>query len=100
MKNKSERILATKHRKFVDQGGRCAFCGELFKVSDVMELAHVIPQRKYLIKLYGEDIIHHELNMKLTHTGRCNSGVQISPNKTKVVEELVSNIRKAIEEEK
>lgn len=86
--------------KFYRQRGRCAACNKIFSIFDSVELAHICPQRKWLIKKYGKEIIHHPLNMKLTHTGECNSSVQISPNKTALLEEHIDMIRNAIEKEK
>jgi 5-methylcytosine-specific restriction endonuclease McrA len=94
-----EAIYALKRNKLVEQKFKCAYCGNQFKLSDKMELAHILPQRKYLIKKYGEEIIHHELNMKLTHAGECNSGIQMSPNKIKLVEAHVAMIKEAIDAE-
>ena len=94
-----EYIQMLKARKLIEQNCRCASCGEVFKMADKVELSHIIPQRKYLIKLYGKEIIHHELNMKLCHAGACNSSVQISPNKTELVNEHIRKIQEAIENE-
>ena len=94
-----EYIQMLKARKLVEQNIRCAACGKVFKIGDKMELSHIIPQRKYLIKLYGKEIIHHELNMKLCHAGACNSAVQISPNKTELVNQHIQMIKDAIAEE-
>jgi len=91
-----ENIQEMKARKLSEQNGRCAGCGELFKVSDKIELAHKIPQRRWTIKKYGKEIIHHELNMELTHSGDCNSAVQMSPNKTELIEAHVEAIRQEI----
>lgn len=94
------KIQELKEKKMISQRGVCAGCGKEFRIGDTLELAHRIPQRKYLIKLYGKDILHHELNMELTHSGYCNSAVQLSPNKTMLVETLVEKIRETIENEK
>ena len=96
---KSEKIQAMKWKKYNEQDGKCAYCGKLLTVGDPLELAHILPQRKWIVAKYGPDIIHHHLNMKLTHPGICNSGVQISPNKDQVVKEHVDMIRKEIENE-
>ena len=95
-----ERIEDMKADKYAEQCGMCAACGEPLKLSEPMELSHIIPQRKYLIKLYGKEIIHHELNMKLCHAGACNNSCQMSPNKTILVEKHVNMIMEAIENEK
>jgi hypothetical protein len=92
------KIHEMKEKKMVEQHGVCQGCGKSFRIGDKLELAHILPKRKYLIKLYGDEIINHELNMKLTHDGFCNSAVQMSPNKTELVEAHVAMIRKAIED--
>ncbi len=81
-----ERIQQMKAKKMIEQNFCCAACGKVFNSEDVTELAHILPQRKWLIELYGKELIHHPENMKLTHSGACNSAVQISPNKTALVE--------------
>jgi hypothetical protein len=91
-----ERIQYIKQCKLVEQNFKCASCGIDFKQSDVIELAHIVPKRLWLIKIYSKEIIHHPMNMKLTHSGYCNSDVQISPNKTKLLEEHVDAIRAQI----
>jgi len=95
----SEDIRNMKLDKMVQQGGRCAFCGEKFNPGDKPELSHILPQRKYLLAKYGPEIIHHPDNMKLCHPGRCNSGVQISPEKRVLVEAHVEAIREKIRSE-
>lgn len=97
MMNKSEHIEYIRQLKYIKQGGCCAHCGKPFLPGERTDLAHILPQRKWLIAKYGEEIIHHELNMALTHhSDICNSGVQISPNKTAVVDRHVQMIKDAI----
>ena len=92
-----EKIEALKNKKFLEQNGNCAFCGRPLESAQSSDLSHHIPQRKWCIKKWGKEIIHNELNMSLTHhSDICNSGVQISPNKTAIVEKHVENIRAAI----
>lgn len=91
-----ERIQEMKNKKYLEQKGLCAGCKLPFKFGEVQELAHVLPQRKWVVGMYGKEVVHHELNMKLTHTGLCNSMVQISPNKTKLVDELIEEIQQAL----
>jgi hypothetical protein len=94
-----EIIHNMKMKKLVEQGFKCAACGVKFTMNDKMELAHILPQRKDLIKSYGKEIMHHELNMMLTHSGGCNSAVQMSPNKTALVIAHIEMIKGAIENE-
>jgi hypothetical protein len=91
-------IYAIKREILISQKGRCAKCGAILNDGTICDLAHILPQRKWLINKYGKDIIHHPLNMKVTcHNDNCNSGVQMSPNKTALVEKHIEMIKEAIE---
>ena len=91
------KIQEMKEQKMIDQHGVCAGCHKSFRIGDITELAHILPKRKYLLKLYGYEVINHYLNIELTHTGYCNSSVQISPNKIELVNEHIRKIQEAIE---
>lgn len=57
-------------RYFID-GKNCLICGKALRgLGDGM--AHVIPQKKYLLKKYGAKIIHHNMNLRPSCM-RCNS---------------------------
>lgn len=43
------------------------------------QLAHLIPQRKHLIKKYGKEVIHHPSNMKLACGLDHNAKLQLHP---------------------
>jgi hypothetical protein len=86
-----------KSQKYIEQNGLYAHCKKPLPQSSLCQLAHILPQRKWIKEKYGEDLIQHELNMKLTHpTDICNSGVQMSPNKTALVEKHIEMIKEAI----
>jgi hypothetical protein len=85
-------------QKYLEQNGVCAYCGQDLLATDKVELAHRVPQRKYLLKKYGKEIIHHPLNMKLTHAGNCNAGVQLMPESLPA-KRLIEKIREAIEDD-
>ena len=91
-----EKIQEMKRKKLYEQGGKCAACGKYFKYGEAQELAHILPRRKWIIEKFSAEVIHHELNMKLTHSGDCNSKVQISPNWTEIVLQHVKIIQEAI----
>lgn len=93
------KIQELKEKKMISQRGVCPSCSKSFRIGEKRELAHILPKRKYLLELYGDEIINHELNMVLTHDGICNSHAQMSPNKTMLVEAHVEKIREAIENE-
>ena len=88
-------IYELKLKKHEQQDGICLGCGGLMCLSDNLELAHILKQGK-LTKKYTDAIIHHPLNMHLTHS-QCNSKVQMNTNKTVIVEAHVKMIREAIE---
>ena len=70
----------------------CASCGEPLVVQEA-ELAHRIPQRKYLLKMYGPEVIHHRMNVALTHHGACNDKMSLG-NHPVAMELLAEKIRK------
>lgn len=72
----------------------CCVCGRPIRIGQP-QLAHVIPQSKMYLKKYGDEIIHHSLNMKSTCGLECNGKVSIN-GKHKLIEELVKKIRKEI----
>lgn len=94
-----EKIYNLKNQKFLEQHGICPACKKEFKSSDKLELAHIVPQRKWCLKRFGKEVIHHPLNMKLTHSGNCNAKVQINPDSLQA-EQLVFAIRNEIERRK
>jgi hypothetical protein len=81
-------------RIFSEQSGRCFFCGEPVSITQ-MELAHRISQSKTNLKLWGEAVIHHRLNLRGTHPGRCNSRVSLNPDSIEA-EDLVRDIQRSI----
>ena len=91
------KIQEIKEAKMISQNGVCPSCCKSFRIGEKLELSHILPKRKYLLKLYGDEIINHPMNMVLTHTGICNSHAQISPNKTELVQAHIDKIKEAIE---
>ena len=88
----TEAIRAMKFRLFSEQSGRCFFCGDPVSITQ-MELAHRISQSKTNLKLWGESVIHHRMNLRGTHAGRCNSRVSMNPMSLEA-ERLVRDIQK------
>jgi hypothetical protein len=92
------KIRDMKTKKYREQDGICAGCGGAIGKDEATHLAHILPQRKWVKKKYGEEIVYHELAMKLTHANQnCNAAVQMSPNKTELVNELVEQIRSELD---
>jgi hypothetical protein len=59
--------------------------------SGCFDLAHRVPQRKDLLRTWGEAVIHHRRNVVGTHsTDRCNGFAQIDPNSTRALRHLES----------
>lgn len=76
MKRDSADIEEVKREKLEEQHGTCPICR--LPLNGGGELANRIPQRRWCIKRFGADVIHHPMNMMLTHS-QCNSGAQINP---------------------
>jgi len=94
----TEKIRALKFRLFSMQSGRCFSCGEPVSIT-AMEAAHRIPDRKWTVKLWGQEVINHPLNFRGTHAGRCNSRAQLNPDSLEA-EKLAYEIQKALKKSK
>jgi hypothetical protein len=94
----AEAIRETKFRVFSEQSGRCFTCGEPVSIT-AMELAHRISQSKTNLKLWGAAVIHHRLNLRGTHPGRCNSRASLNPDSLEA-EKLVLDIQRTIKKAK
>ena len=75
---------------------RCEVCGKPTPMNEG-QLAHRIPQRKWCIKKWGIDVIHHPLNMAWTCGLACNNIVSIGGWPVRQAE-LVEEIREAMNE--
>lgn len=84
-----------KQRIYIEQHGRCAFCGKPLKYSEA-EAAHVIAKHKWIVKKYGSDVINHRLNLRVTHPGRCNSGIMLMPE-SEPAKELIKMIQEDLD---
>lgn len=80
---------------YIKAGCRCFECGRHLRLSEA-QLAHRIPKHKKYLKKYGPDVIHHELNMRISCSG-CNSVALLDPATHPVeVAELVDRIREEL----
>jgi len=97
MTAKDEVIAATRRQLWREQHGKCGHCGctLLQGPYDVWQLAHVLPQDKPMLKLYGEAVIHHPLNLRLVCSEYCNARVSMR-NHPEFEREHVAKIREAI----
>ena len=89
-------IEDNKRTRYILAGNRCEHCGELM-FYEQSQYAHRISKSKANLKKYGPEIIHHDLNLKLVCSLKCNSAVLLSPATHPVeAEKLVNEIRLAI----
>ena len=54
-------IADMRERVFREQGGRCHSCG--LPMYGPWELAHRVPQRRWVIRTWGEGVVHHRRNL-------------------------------------
>ena len=87
-------IADVRETKYHKQGGRCFICGRPVRFA-LFQLAHVIPQRKWCLSHFGEDVIHHPMNMHGVCGLACNGRAQINPDSLEA-EMFAESIREAI----
>jgi hypothetical protein len=90
-------IAETKLRKYTEQDGNCGHCGNELERPYDAELAHRIPQTKLNLKKFGKKVIHHDINLVLVCSKRCNSGVLID-NKPVRKAQVISQIQESLKE--
>lgn len=72
---------------------RCVVCGRsIYADGSIGQLAHMIPKTKANLKKYGEEVIHHHLNLKTVCGLKCNSAVNMG-NKPIQISVLVKRIQ-------
>lgn len=95
MKSKEHDTIAeTRVRVWNRAGGMCEVCGEDLSWA-TFQMAHRIPQRKWLLKKYGKEVIHHHMNLAATCSLRCNNAVSIAAHPVEI-SSLVEQIQEAI----
>lgn len=92
---KTEAIRATFLAVYARDRGMCVVCGESADRYGTAQLAHIIPNRKHNIRKYGEAVINHIDNLRLTCRLECNSAVSLS-NAPIAEAALVRKIRAAL----
>ena len=97
--NKQDKINETRLTVFKRDGWRCKRCGRRLAMEGITpQLAHRIPQRKYNIKKYGKEVIHHPMNLvavcSLNHNAYFDLGV-----KSAEIEQLANKIRKVLDKD-
>lgn len=81
---------------FERDGYRCHHCGGSIYAHGTPMLAHRICQSKANIRKYGEDIIHHPLNLLSACCLKCNDSANIGFNPV-AREALIDEIMEAID---
>ena len=86
----AERLEAEDKKKYIyySRGGVCKVCGKPVPLQGC-QLGHKIGQTKANLKKYGKEIIHHEKNLELVCSLKCNSAVDISFRPNEVLKVLV-----------
>lgn len=69
-----EQVMETKLRLLNGRGSRCEVCGKPVTLESC-QLAHRVPKTKHNLKTYGKRIIHHDINLAVVCSLRCNSAV-------------------------
>jgi hypothetical protein len=103
MSRKNEAVREMRERVFEEQGGRCGVCGLPVLLVDYpdpnrMELAHILPQRRWCLRRWGAEVIHHRTNLVGTHPAE-NGAVQLNPDGLEA-ERHAERIRETIRKER
>jgi hypothetical protein len=71
-------IADMRESKYREQGGLCYVCHKPIRFA-IFQLAHKIPQRKWCIEKWGEEVIHHRRNLVGVCGLHCNGLAQLDP---------------------
>jgi len=75
-------------REFLSRNQVCEICGK-----PATQLAHRIPQTKTMLRLYGPEVIHHDLNLAAVCGLKHNAAVSIKNRPVRIVA-LVQQIQR------
>jgi hypothetical protein len=89
-----ETIARTRAVLWNRSGGRCEVCGDQLEWG-TFQMAHRIPQRKWLFKLYGARVLHHPMNLAAVCGLDCNNSVSIG-GQPMAIQELVDEIEEEL----
>ena len=85
-----------KERMIAEAGYKCYVCNKPVTFQTA-QLAHVIEKSKSNLKKYGEEVIHHPLNMKVVCSLKCNSACLMSPKTHPIqAQDLIERIEGAL----
>jgi hypothetical protein len=91
MTDRQKLDIAEKRLAIFDKANwTCEVCGKPL-ASGQPQLAHRISQSKMNLRKYGEEVIHHTLNLSPVCSLKCNSSVLID-HKTEAREALIDQI--------
>jgi hypothetical protein len=65
-------------RLMVERGCKCEVCGKPLHLGN-LQLAHRIASTKGYLKQYGNNVIHHPLNLATVCSLKCNDAVLLDP---------------------
>ncbi len=65
-------------RKYSEQKGKCFVCHKPMELMQT-QLAHRVPQSKINLDKYSKPVIHHEDNLRLVCSLKCNAAVLVRP---------------------
>jgi hypothetical protein len=77
-------------REFLSRNPLCEICG-----APAVQLAHRIPQTKTMLRLYGPEVIHHDLNLAAVCSLKHNAAVNIQNRPVRIVA-LVQQIQREL----
>lgn len=86
---KSLEIFDTRLKLYERSQGRCEICGISMSFGQ-MQMAHRLRQSKANLKKWGEEIIHHPINLVATCSLKCNARASTS-NWREVFKEMESD---------
>ncbi len=90
---KSLKIYETRISLYERSRGKCENCGKPMQF-DKAQISHKIPQYKRYLKKWGEEVIHHPLNLAVVCSLKCNSAVLLDPATRPIeAQELIRRIR-------
>lgn len=91
-----EKAEEQKRQIHTQQKGLCAFCKKPVPIGEA-QAAHKIAKHKWIVKKYGDRVINHRFNLRITHSGRCNDGIMIMPE-SEQAQQLIAEIKEDLNE--
>jgi hypothetical protein len=77
--SKEDEIDTMRRFKYAKQDGLCGVCRQPVPWMQ-FQLAHRIPQRKWCMARWGEEILHHHKNLVGVCGLECNAAAQLNPD--------------------